>query len=222
MSVTNCITPFNHSTHRIAPYSRIIIKRSGNQRPLNKVIDRIGCTLFGDVCIQSFTAFFVWEKVFAELEYKFARLIELGSGLGGTSVFFSLMCVQCEAAYHGYERFGRRRNAHRNSELKRLLQLETHMHYEDIFEEPVHSDLKSLIAAPGCTVLFCDNGDKVHEFRTFAPLLKVGDIIASHDWPKTIRFDLVAKTIENCGLQQMMVEDCAALQTHTAWFRKVA
>lgn len=205
----------------ITPHSRITIERDVHSHTApNTAIDVIRCTLFGDLCVQSFTAFFVWEKVFAATQYQVARFIELGAGFGGTSLYFLLMCTQCSAAYYGYERFKKRRNAHRNSQLKQMMQLEDHIRYEDIFKEPTHSDLKSLIATPGCTILFCDGSDKVHEFRQFAPVLKVGDIIAAHDWPRAIRTEWVAEVIEGCGLRQIMMDDCAQLETHTAWFRK--
>ena len=51
---------------------------------------------------------------------------------------------------------------------------------KDIFENA--DEIIVLIQKPGITVLFCDGGNKVREFKTFAPHLKKGDIIAVHDW----------------------------------------
>lgn len=36
------------------------------------------------------------------------------------------------------------------------------------------------------TFLFCDGGNKVEEFNTYAPLIKTGDRIAVHDWDTEI------------------------------------
>jgi len=35
---------------------------------------------------------------------------------------------------------------------------------------------------PGPALIYCDGGDKPHEFRLYAPILRIGDYIAAHDF----------------------------------------
>lgn len=67
---------------------------------------------------------------------------------------------------------------------------------------------------PRVTYVLCDNGDKIREFNTFAPMLKSGDVIAAHDYvadtkywhcSEIIKAD-VADTVEKCGLEPFMQE----------------
>ena len=66
-------TDMSDDEYRTTPYSGISVKRDVRKHlPPNVSIDKIRCTLFGDLCIQSFTAFFLWEKVFGD--HSFQRL----------------------------------------------------------------------------------------------------------------------------------------------------
>jgi hypothetical protein len=38
-------------------------------------------------------------------------------------------------------------------------------------------------ARPGAAFVYCDDGDKPREMRTYAPILRVGDYMMSHDVP---------------------------------------
>lgn len=77
--------------------------------------------------------------------------------------------------------------------------------------------IASLIGEPGVrTLLLCDNGDKIREFRTFAPYVREGNVVMVHDyWPTRADFAKeakgrlwnsceiadadVAETLVNCG-----------------------
>jgi hypothetical protein len=204
--------------YHTTPHSKVRVQRDVRSHlPPNTEIDLIRCTLFGDLCVQSFTAFFVWEQVFAS--YPFSRFIEIGAGFGGTSLYFLLWAKQYGALYYGYERFKKRRNSHRNSTLKTMLGLERCITYGDVFDSRVKAEIENYIRQPGRTVLFCDGGDKIHEFRVFAPSLKVGDVIAAHDWPRAISEEWVSQTIADNDLK--MITFNPELKTHTAWFHKI-
>lgn len=43
-------------------------------------------------------------------------------------------------------------------------------------------EIAALISRPGVTYVLCDGGDKPRELATFAPYLKLGDVIAAHDY----------------------------------------
>lgn len=38
-------------------------------------------------------------------------------------------------------------------------------------------------------LLYCDNGNKVREVNMYAPLLRKGDMLGVHDWPREIYYD---------------------------------
>lgn len=57
-----------------------------------------------------------------------------------------------------------------------------HFRVQDIFEDPGRNLLESDIAREEPVVLFCDNGNKVDEVRSFAPFLKPGDLLMCHDY----------------------------------------
>ena len=54
----------------------------------------------------------------------------------------------------------------------------------DVFDPAIVEQVSSLIQAGGSPALvFCDDGDKPREMRTYAPILRVGDYMMSHDVP---------------------------------------
>ena len=202
---------------KTTPHSNIDIANDVKHIPNNN-FSEIQCTMYGDLCVQSFSAFFMWEKVLNANPFK--RFLEIGAGFGGTSLYFLLWAEQLRAQYHGYEKMKSRGKAHQRSVLKKLHDLVGHIHYGDVFTAQAILDIGDLIRQPGRTIIFCDGGDKVHEFRVFAPSMKSGDIIAAHDWPRAIQYEWVAETIEEVGLEQMLPHECEELQTHTTWWEK--
>lgn len=54
---------------------------------------------------------------------------------------------------------------------------------QDFFTVP--DLMKNFIQAPGLTLVLCDGGNKIKEFKTIAPFLKKGDIIMAHDYIDT-------------------------------------
>lgn len=108
-------------------------------------------------------------------------IIELGTGSGASTLFFSLhapivtfdIADKCDIALKDIFRY--------NSSAK-ILNIELHQK-KDIFTKAVLDYIYTLIAQvqDKKIFLFCDNGDKPREFETFAPLLKAGDYIAVHD-----------------------------------------
>jgi hypothetical protein len=56
---------------------------------------------------------------------------------------------------------------------------------EDVWDEA--GTLRAELGKPGRTLLFCDGKDKPREVRTFAPLLKSGDVLLAHDYARDSR-----------------------------------
>jgi hypothetical protein len=90
----------------------------------------------------------------------------------------------------------------------------------DVYGPGISQFILEQIAEPGRTVLFLDGGDKPYEFDLFCPALKRGDIVAVHDWDRAIKRVWVQRTIDNCGLENILVEDNIKYETLTAMFRR--
>lgn len=61
------------------------------------------------------------------------------------------------------------------------------------------------------TLLYTDNGNKVEEITRFAPLLKVGDMLGTHDYATEVPVDWVEPFLAELGFTQHRHGDFAAL-----------
>lgn len=55
----------------------------------------------------------------------------------------------------------------------------------DCFSPEIVSLITSLLSREDRSAILCDGGNKIREFRTFAPFLKTGDVIMAHDYGGT-------------------------------------
>ena len=101
-----------------------------------------------------------------------ARIIELGTGAGGLSVFLSIYSHSAGCQFHTYD------NRARNVKLLDILQVDRRIC--DIFTEG--EEIRKIAGATGTTLLLCDNGHKAREVNMLASALKVGDVIMAHDY----------------------------------------
>lgn len=97
-------------------------------------------------------------------------IIELGTGSGASTLFFSNHCATFSVDIKDKTVF----QPCLKSALIRLAIF-------DIFEDSGIKRIKDLITAFSKVFVFCDNGDKPREFELFAPMIKPGDYIAVHD-----------------------------------------
>jgi len=64
----------------------------------------------------------------------------------------------------------------------------------DVFDTVIVEQVSNLIQAGGSPALvFCDDGDKPREMRTYAPVLRVGDYLVAHDYPETVTDETLAE-----------------------------
>jgi cephalosporin hydroxylase len=195
------------------PYSNYPVEHAVKHGK-NFAPNTLPCTFLGSPCQQSFNAFFVWEKLLAPL--KFARIIELGTALGNTSVYFKMFCINKGADFYTYD-FAKK-NQRSNTLAQKHVLIQDDYIMADVFK---HSEsISKLIRERGISVVFCDGGDKPHELRTFAPALKKGDIIACHDWGRAIKDEWVAKDIKKNKLKEIYKEERISLNTVTGIFIK--
>lgn len=131
------------------------------------------CPLGMPMC-QNRLAIPMWS--YAMEKYPPKRIIEIGTYGGGfiTALAVHAWNISCEVITYDRmvapdERF---------AEISHFLGIR--FRTTDIWEAA--SEIAELIAAPGVTYVLCDGGDKIREMNTFARYLKIGDVIAAHDY----------------------------------------
>lgn len=120
-----------------------------------------------------------WQQVIAHLEiirqYEVRQFIELGVLHGGLANLISTLFGHTGCAYIGFERDFEQIDA---GVLRTIPIVQG-----DIFEDRIVAFIEDEIKlTKGPVYLFCDNGNKPREIKTFAPLLRSGDIISIHDY----------------------------------------
>lgn len=78
----------------------------------------------------------------------------------------------------------------------------------DCFSEEAIEAIKDYVNSP--VFFFCDGGNKVKEFKTFAPMLPPHSIIAVHDWRYELCYDHIRETVEELKLQPVKKEEWCA------------
>lgn len=143
-----------------------------------------------------------------------SRIIELGTGFGGLTVFFGLYGYKHECDVITYD------NEPKDEAVADLIAfLGVERYILDIFS--IVDQISERIAESGKTILICDNGNKVREVNTFAGSLKSGDVIMAHDYyefmtqdpsilgPETvceISYDRIQDTCQKNGIETFMPE----------------
>jgi hypothetical protein len=176
-------------------------------------------TLFGEKCDQPFTAFYVWEKFLNDYKGKINRFLELGCDNGGMSTYFALWCYNIGAEYMGFDKYKPR--AYNGSPVKKLIRLDKKMNSGNLYTDKTVKKITELIRRRGMSVVFTDCIDKPWEFKTFAPILKIGDVLAVHDWDRAIKDKWVLETILKLKPFKLLYEqERLELNTLTRFFLK--
>ncbi len=139
--------------------------------------DSASHTFLGLDMYQNQNALLVFDTIlkhYANNGIKVGQIIEIGTALGGLSVFLGLAAKAYFARFITYD-------------------VRDYTPYKDFFsrllvdfrigncftEEHI---IKNEIQAEGATILFCDGGNKASELNTFAKHLKPGDVVLAHDY----------------------------------------
>lgn len=125
-------------------------------------------TFLGRKMSQTPRAISMWDNILGSLDFK--RILEFGTTRGVLSQYFLLFCKERGAQFYTYD----------IKDWGMPTDVREHFHHKDIFT--IEEEIGNIIKSPGLTVVFCDNGNKIKELRTFSPYLKPRDIIAVHDW----------------------------------------
>lgn len=110
-----------------------------------------------------------------------ARIIEIGTGGGGFSYYLRdtlavLQLRNCRILSYSLEELPAFETL-RSSGIEVVIQ--------DVMGKEASRDLGATIGDLGLTLLLCDGGNKIEEFRRFSASLKKGDYIMVHDFAPT-------------------------------------
>lgn len=111
-----------------------------------------------------------------ERRVEVARIIELGTGLGGLSVFLKTYCVGADAEFITYDR------AESVRENPVLRELGVAIRPDDLDAVATIVEIARETQKLGVTLLLCDGPNNVAAVQRFAPYLKPGDIVMAHDY----------------------------------------
>lgn len=210
-----------HRTQTVRPLS--------NEIPLKlEGLLEIPKRFMGTEIDQSYAALYFFEHYIDF--HKFEYVVEFGSRDGGLSIFLANMSAITEQFYFHTFEYNKQLDWHNRIKggvghwfEKLETQTDLIKSYElDVFSEQTVNVLKPMISKYK-TLLFCDNGDKPREFNMYAPLLKKGDHIVTHDWNTGIFQHQIQHTIikENLQLDEPWASDCERLKTLIRPFKKV-
>jgi cephalosporin hydroxylase len=143
-------------------------------------------------------------SLFQDLEkFHICFFVELGVYMGGLA---DLMLVRqsCIPNFHYY---GVQLLADELDE--RIL---PHIKIGDVLNSEIIQEVKSMIASNKTTMVYCDAGNKNEEMRVYAPLLKPGDYLRSHDYPGETTPDALEKfRVDFPYMQELDVEKSHSL-----------
>jgi len=184
----------------------------------NKNINSTPCTFLGRPVTQAFASFFLWEKLLNSIEFK--RIIEFGTWRGNLSLYLFLFCFSKGAEFFTFDikEYSSYKDERQKDILKEILNFRQTFKKLDIFENI--ELISSLIKRNGRTILFCDNGNKIDEFKAFAPFLKVGDIIGVHDWEIEIFPSDVKEIVERENLEPFFLKECREIDDSIRFWKK--
>jgi cephalosporin hydroxylase len=142
------------------------------------------------------------------------RIVELGAGSGGTTLFLAIYGRVNSIEVFSYDIGSDQPEQHMKDSVQDLL-FDMEVRYQEVDIYQIQESIGNIIASDGRTLLYTDAGGsdngKVNSLMAFAKYMKKGDIALVHDYG-TREFPLEAvKTIEQmCNLSSFEPE----------WFKK--
>jgi len=174
-----------------------------------------GTYFLGIQSVQYWSDFMVWDK-FLSAHPEIGSMVELGTGRGGLSLYLYLEAIQREFPFLTFDTAPAEAC---QTPVAKLVGMSSVCITGDIFGD-CHKRIITLLTSPTQPVmLFCDDGDKPKEFRTFVPYLKPGSLIAVHDWSTEFGSDdtLPVKDM----VEETFVAESEAIGSMTRFYRRI-
>lgn len=137
-------------------------------------------TFMGIHIAQTWEDLGIWEYFFSN--YPVRTFLELGSGHGGSTLFFALQCRQRNIVFHSYDNVT---NFDLEYGLHGVLRTKENFHNINIFGEEAYESQSIGNLIDSCErplAVFFDDGDKPREWKIYAPHTRPGDFCIVHDW----------------------------------------
>ena len=132
-----------------------------------------------------------FEYVLTKIEPK--RILEIGTFAGGLTLMLRDILDKlnlAEATITTYD-------IHDQSLLKAVIEnskieVKTENlfcnNYKEFKNEDIKNNMTKLVQQDGTTLVLCDGGNKISEFKAFSELLKKGDVIMVHDYSPSVEY----------------------------------
>lgn len=165
-------------------------------------------TFAGSPISQAWNDLALWETVLSS--YPPRSVVELGTWGGGMAIFLA-----AQGLARGFEVVTIDRDLGQLQRPDVLERLGARAVGLDVFsDEGREAVLEMIRSLPKPLLLFCDNGNKPAEFRSFVPHLSKGDLVAVHDWVTEFHESDLAPP-----LPFLMRDQCEASASMTRFFR---
>lgn len=112
------------------------------------------------------------------LKEKPKRIIEVGTGGGGLSLFLAEICKVIDCEFFTFDIDQKRSGAIG----KKIRNMGFSAELTNIFDLKTIEKVSKLISKTGRSLVLCDGGKKIKEINMFSKFLKPGDIIMAHDY----------------------------------------
>ncbi len=167
----------------------------------------VGCTFAGFPVAQTWTDLALWETFLDR--HPVASILELGTWRGGMALFLAAQSRARGATFASVDR-----DLGQAEPIEMLALLGARLVELDLHGPEAVAGISSLLAElPKPVLLFCDDGDKRLEWRSFVTLLSEGDYAAVHDWKSEFgEADLVP------SLPYLLRGECEAVASLTRFF----
>ncbi|MEZ5285182.1 MAG: WlaTC/HtrL family glycosyltransferase [Vicinamibacterales bacterium] len=143
-------------------------------------VERGHTTFFGLPMMQNRHAILAIDRLLRTLEdegRRVARIVELGTGVGGLTVLFHLYARVTGARFVTVDR-----SVHDTAARALFEPLDVDARRRDVAEPFAAAEIAREIQGPGITLLVCDGPDKLGDVTRLAPYLKTGDLVMAHDY----------------------------------------
>lgn len=208
------------------------------QHPLRKQMAKQ--RLFGASMCQDPMALFVFEWILNNIE--FDAIVELGTGRGGLSLFLMLQAQVRNLRFYTFDalyRIGDGINFETSNPPANIgkvlnpyfIQMWLQKKGQQGVPKPKHIveestvDFIGNILKKNRVLMYCDDGNKPLELKTYAPLITSGSVIGVHDWhppraEKEFGWINLSQMEKDLGLEVIMEEVCIKERTlQRFWYK---
>jgi len=115
-----------------------------------------------------------------------SQVLEIGTSFGGTTQFIREKLNSIELGNSVVRSYDVNEQKWYNQQRETGIDIRVENVFSHSYKElSKPQDVEEFITREGTTIVLCDGGSKVNEFRLLAPFLKTGDIIMAHDYIDT-------------------------------------